>query len=110
MQACLLGFIGPEQRMDIGNIDPLPGAREQAAVTDTVKAIREHIDQEATDEFAGCQRHHPLAVARFDGVIFPTESHGVGIGADEGANCSRVCKSMPSAINERRCSDGNNGE
>src|SRR5258706_4159956 len=48
-----------EQLTDACNIPGAGWAGQQAVVTDTMEALRQHVHQEAADELVGIERHHP---------------------------------------------------
>jgi len=54
-------------------------------MADTIKAIRQNMDQKASDKLRCCQMHNLLAVAVLDAVVLPFECHGLGISADQSA-------------------------
>ena len=54
-------------------------------MADAVEAIRDNVDQEASDRLGGRKVHDGTSVARFDPVVFPLERYGVGIGTDQAA-------------------------
>ena len=49
------------------------GAGEQAVVTDTVEALRQHMEQEATDELVGAERHGALVVDTVASIVLVAE-------------------------------------
>ncbi|SRR6266480_5840870 len=55
------------------------GARafgEQAVVADAVQALGQHVDEEATDELVGGERHGLVSIAALDAVVLPLEGDG----------------------------------
>ena len=58
--------------------------------------------QEAVDELRRGETHDLLAVTAFDPVIFPTESHSVGIGADEAVVRDRDAVGIAAEISQYR--------
>jgi len=72
-----------EQGADLCDVGPAGRACQQTIVPDAVEAVRQDLDQEAANKLRRGQPHHLLPVARFDAVILPAESDGLGIGADQ---------------------------
>src|SRR5258706_12731407 len=72
-------------------------AGEQTVVADAMKALRQHVHQEAADELMGIECHHLVSLGTFDAVILPLEGDALvaegnqpafGYGAVEGrAGC-----------------------
>ncbi len=60
-------------------------AGEQAVVADAMEARWQHMDQEAADELAGCERHHLVALAAFDPVVLPLEGDVLVVERDQAA-------------------------
>lgn len=48
-----------------------------------MEAFGKDVDKEATDELRCGQTHDLLTITVFDPVIFPAESHGIGIRTDQ---------------------------
>lgn len=65
--------------------DPVPAdaVGEEARVTDAVEAGRKDRGQDAPDDLIRGQAHDLHPVTALDAVIFPSEGHGVSIGADQ---------------------------
>src|ERR1700738_663562 len=60
-------------------------AGEQAVVTDAVEALRQDVDQEATDELAGGERHELLARAAIGTIVLPSEGDAGAVAGDQPA-------------------------
>lgn len=60
-------------------------AGKQAVVADAVEALWQDVEQEATDELLGDQRHHLLAVSAIPAVILITEGDAGLVEAKEPA-------------------------
>ena len=52
-------------------------------MANAVEARRQDVDQETADELVRGQAHGLHPVATFDAVVFPAESHGIGISTHE---------------------------
>jgi hypothetical protein len=52
-------------------------------MADTVEATRQHVQQEATSEFVGCERHGFIACAPGDTIVLPAEGDATLIKCDE---------------------------
>ena len=61
------------------------GIGEKAVVTDAVKSVGQHMDQEAADERVDIERHEPVAGVELGAVILPFESHAFAVTGDEPA-------------------------
>ena len=72
-----------QQGTDLCDVGLAGRAGQQAVVPDAVEAIGQDVDQEPADELGRGQPHDLLPVARFDAIVFPSEGHGLGIGADQ---------------------------
>ena len=64
---------GVEQLPGAGDIGLVGGADEQAVVPDAVKALRQKVQEKATDELIGAERHRALAVAAVAAMVFVVE-------------------------------------
>jgi hypothetical protein len=42
-------------------------------VTNAVKAVGQHVDEEPADELVGCERHHLEPFVPFRPIVFPFE-------------------------------------
>jgi len=62
-----------------------PAVGEEAVVTDAVKSVGQHMDQEATDELVGVERHQLVANVGLGPVILPFEGHALAVEGDEPA-------------------------
>ena len=60
-------------------------AGEQAVVSDTVKALQQHMKQEPADEFVGAERHRLLPLGPVAAIILVAEGNAVAIEPDEAA-------------------------
>src|SRR6516162_204479 len=80
------GWVGcaeePSGQCDIGG--PV-GIGEKAVMTDAVKSARQHMDQKATDELVGVERHKLVASGALGAVILPFESHALAVKGEEPA-------------------------
>jgi len=74
-----------EQPADTSNILGAGRAGQQAVVTDAVKALWQHVHQEAADELVDIEGHHPVSVPTFAAVILPFEGDAVAIERDQAA-------------------------
>src|SRR6202035_3161701 len=61
----------------------LGGAREEAVMANAMEALRQDMDEEATDELAGGKRHGGVTGRSFDTVVLDPEGHARGVGPDE---------------------------
>src|SRR6516225_2329732 len=62
-----------EQLADTRDVVGASWAGQQAVVTDAVKALWQHVHQEAADELVGIERHHPVSLPPVEAVILPFE-------------------------------------
>src|SRR5204863_9562436 len=60
-------------------------AGQEAIVTDAVKPVGQHMDQDASDELVGVERHQLVASAGLGPVILPFEGHALAVEGDEPA-------------------------
>ena len=56
---------------------------EQTVVTNAMEAGGQHMDEEATDELIGCERHCFVPIASFDSIVFPLESDALVVERDQ---------------------------
>ena len=56
---------------------------EQTVVTNAMEAGGQHMDEEATDELIGCERHCFVPIASFDPIVFPLESDALVVERDQ---------------------------
>ena len=61
------------------------GIGEKAVVTDAVKAVGQHMDQEAADELVGIECHQLVASVGLGPIILPFEGHALAVEGDEPA-------------------------
>src|SRR6516162_1774645 len=61
------------------------GIGKKAVVTDAVKSVGQHVDQEATDELVGVERHQLVAGVALGPVILPFEGDALAVEGDEPA-------------------------
>src|SRR5579859_1714255 len=66
------GRCHPEEFAASGELLRAMAVAEEAEVPDAVEPVRQHMDQEATDEFVGRERHRLLAIVV--PVILPAEA------------------------------------
>jgi hypothetical protein len=59
------------------------GIGKKAVVTDAVKSVGQHVDQEATDELVGVERHQLVAGVAVGPVILPFEGNALAVEGDE---------------------------
>ncbi len=78
-----VGFCHGEQLPGACDIVGAGAAREQTIVADAVKALWQHMDEEAADEFEGGECHPLLTVAALDAVILPSEGDAVPVEGDQ---------------------------
>jgi hypothetical protein len=62
-----------EQRTGAGHIGLAAGAREPAVVSHAVKALQQHVQREAPDEFIRGQCHRPIAPGSVASIILVAE-------------------------------------
>ena len=55
------------------------GIGEEAVVTDAMKSVGQHMDQEAADELVGVERHELVASLALGSVILPFERHALAV-------------------------------
>ena len=79
----LIGFLHLKQGSDLGDVGLSGRIGQQTIVPDAVEAVGQDVDQESANKLAGSQAHGLLAVACFDPIILPAESHGLGVRADQ---------------------------
>ena len=62
-------------------------------MTDAMKSVGQHMDQEAADELVGVERHELIASVALGSVILPFERDARAVEGDETAvgNSSAVC-------------------
>ena len=58
---------------------------QEAIVTDAVKPVGQHMDQEAADELVGIERHQLVASVGLGPIILPFEGHALAVDGDEPA-------------------------
>src|SRR5438874_2576431 len=58
---------------------------EQAVVADAVQAFWQHVDEKATDELVGGERHLLVSLAALDAVILPFEGDAALVKGDQAA-------------------------
>src|ERR1700730_9750061 len=61
------------------------GIGEEAAVTDAVEPVGQHMDEEAADELVSVERHELVTGVALGPVILPFESHALAVEGDEPA-------------------------
>src|SRR5215475_11986522 len=59
------------------------GVRQETEVTDATEAVWQGVEQEATDEFAGIERHHLALVV--GAIIFPAEADAAILAGEQTA-------------------------
>ena len=64
---------GVEQLPGAGDIGLVGGAGEQALVPNAVKALLQNVQEKATDELVGAERHRSLAVDAVAPIVFVVE-------------------------------------
>ncbi len=64
-----IGMSGREELADTRNVVGACWAGQQAIVTDTVKALWQHMHREAADELVSIERHHPVSLLTFETSI-----------------------------------------
>src|ERR1700730_3724981 len=62
-----------EQLPDAGDIGLAAGAGEQAVVSNAVEALRQDVQQEASDELVGAERHRAIALGADAAIILGAE-------------------------------------
>lgn len=73
----------PDQGADLCDIGLALSGSQQAVVADAMKAVGQDMHQEPADELVRVESHDLHTIAAPDPIVFPSERHGVGIGADE---------------------------
>src|SRR5437764_14981036 len=66
-----------------GDAFGLGGAGEEAVMADAMEALREDVNEEATDELAGGKRHGGVTGRSLDTVVLDLERHAGGVGPDQ---------------------------
>ena len=74
-----------EQAARSGDVVGACAAGEQAVVTDAVEALRQDVDQEATDELAGGECHDLLAITTIGTIVLPSEGDAGAVAGDQPA-------------------------
>src|SRR3990172_7008166 len=79
-----LGYAGGhgEQFAGAGHVCGAVAVGEQAVVTDTMHALGQHVDEEAADELAGCERHHFVTIRAFDTIVLVAEADAACVRPD----------------------------
>ena len=79
---------------------------EEALVADAVKAVGQHVEEEAADELRRCEGHDLVAVAAFCTVILPGEGDAVVVEADQAAVGDGDAVGVAAEIGEHRFRPG----
>src|SRR5262245_41625848 len=66
-----------------GDLLGLGGAGEEAVMANAMEALRQDVDEEATDELAGGERHGGVTNRPLEAVVLDPERHAGGVGLDE---------------------------
>jgi len=74
-----------EQWLGAGDIGLAAGAGEQAVVANAVKALRQHVEQEAPDELIGAEGHRAIALGAVAAIILVAEGHAAFVERDQPA-------------------------
>src|SRR4051794_26815327 len=56
---------------------------EQAVVADAVEAVRQDVNEEATDELVCCERHVLVSLTAFASIVLPFEGDTVPVECDQ---------------------------
>jgi hypothetical protein len=74
-----LRFCNGEQLTGAGDVVGASAFGKQAVVADAVEAFWQHVDEEATDELVGGERHGPLSATEFN--VSATTQYGTPLQA-----------------------------
>ena len=74
-----------EQLPDAGDISLTACAREQAVVPNAVEALRQDVQQEASDEFIGGKRHRAIAFGAVTAIVLVVKGDAPVVERDEPA-------------------------
>ena len=78
-----LGLLGTEQLAGACDVVGAGSLGEQAVVSDAVEALRQDMDEEATDELVCCERHHLVAIGAFDPIVLVLEADSAFVERDQ---------------------------
>src|SRR5690348_969314 len=70
-------FCNGEQLTHAGNVIGASALGEQAVVADAMQAFWQHVDEEASDELEGLERHLLVPIVALDAVVLPLEGDAV---------------------------------
>ncbi len=68
-----------------GEVFGAPAIGKEPAVADAVDASWQDVEEEASDEFLGIQRHDLLALPAFGTIVLPFEGDAFAVEGDEAA-------------------------
>src|SRR5436190_18408384 len=80
-----LRFCSGEQLTRARDVVSANAFGEQAIVADAVQALGQHVDEEATDELVGGERHALVSIAVLDPVILPFEGDALLVAGNQPA-------------------------
>src|SRR6516165_7978411 len=79
------GICNGEQLTRAGNAIGAIALGEEAVVADAMQAFWQHVDEEASDELVGSQRHLLVPIVALDAVVLPLEGNALLVEGDQAA-------------------------